>query len=163
MNKWFLIGGAAAALVGLAIVANTWFVPEGTQTVDESFPEGMMMEDFTSVKSGAFKDGDSSHDASGTVSILQDKEGYFLRFENYQATSGPDVFFYLTEKAEARSTSDVESGLKILTPGGADGGEATKRGNFNIPLPADFNPDKWNGMTVWCDDFNVVFGTATLQ
>jgi hypothetical protein len=160
MKKWAWVG--AFAVIGILVAAMIWFVPEGTDSVQEPLPDGMEREDFGVVKSGEFQDGDGSHHASGSVKLLQEGAYYYLRFENYEATSGPDVYFYLTEQANARSTSDVESGMKLLTPGGRDGGEATKRGAFNIPLPADFDPSKWNGITLWCDDFNVVFGTAEL-
>lgn len=162
MTKWTWIAVGLFAAVGVLVAAMIWFVPEGTDQVNEEFPQTPGGDGYSKLKSGTFQDGDSSHSVSGTVELWEDQNGFILRFENYEATSGPDVYFYLTEQANARSTSDVEGGMKLATPGGRDGGEATKRGNFNIPLPSDFDPSKWHGITVWCDDFNVVFGTAAI-
>jgi hypothetical protein len=162
MKKWAWVGVGAFVVMGIMVAAMIWFVPEGTDSVQEALPGGMALEDFAVVKAGEFQDGDGSHQASGSVKLLQEGSNYYLRFEGYDATPGPDVYFYLTEQANARSTDAVEEGLKLLTPGGRDGGEATKRGKFNIPLPADFEPARWHGITVWCDDFNVIFGTAEL-
>lgn len=153
--------GILLVVIG-AIVAEMWFAPAGTDNVNEPLPGGLHLADFTQHKTGEFMDGDAHHESNGTVRVLERDGAFWLRFEGYDATSGPDVYFYFTEKSNARSPANVESGLKLLTPGGRDGGEATKRGNFNIALPEGFDPNKWRGITAWCDDFNVVFGTAEL-
>jgi hypothetical protein len=47
-------------------------------------------------------------------------------------------------------------------PGGAEDGEATLRGNFNVPLPAGFDPAAYQGLAAWCERFDVLFGSAAL-
>jgi hypothetical protein len=149
----------AAGLVAVAVLGYVGFAylaPHASTTVHEAAPDGPVM------KQGAFHDGEPGHHASGTVMVVQTADGYALRLEDYDATAGPDVFFFLTEQPGARSTADVERGLRVLVPGGADGGEATLRGDFNVPLPAGFDPARWQGLAAWCDGFNVLFGSAAL-
>ncbi|MGB1697011.1 MAG: hypothetical protein ACPHK8_01270, partial [Thermoplasmatota archaeon] len=79
--------GLVIVVVG-AIVAEMWFIPEGSDQADESLPGGMGMADFVEHKSGAFLDGDAHHDAEGTVRVLERDGSFWLRFEGYEATPG---------------------------------------------------------------------------
>jgi hypothetical protein len=72
------------------------------------------------------------------------------------------VYFYLSPVAQPARTQDVESGLRLVVPGGDEDGEATVRGNFNVPLPAGFDPAAYQSLAAWCDRFDVLFGYATL-
>lgn len=153
-------GVPALGLVALvSIVGALYFLPMPTTTVDEAAPP-----DTTVVKTGPYEGADAFHHGSGTVSILRDAEGrHHLRFEAYDARAGPDVYFYLTPRADADSTADVEEeGLRVLVPGGARGGQATLRGDFNVPLPYGFDPDRYAALVAWCDRFDERFGTAVL-
>jgi Electron transfer DM13 len=186
MKRNLLIGlgvaGVVALVAGVAAY-QTWFAPVASQTVDQEFPDlgppgtsssittGPMGsaaggdEPPAPLRSGSFTGADSFHHASGTVSLYQASDGTFvLRFEDYDARSGPDVYFYLTRNAGDSSTAAVEEqGLRILVPGGAQGGQATLRGNFNVELPAGTNALAYRGITIWCDDFNEFFGSAPLS
>jgi len=155
-------------LAGLVLAAGAgfagWqlFAPKASTTVDQSLMMSSSSEP-VAVRSGTLSGADRFHNVEGTVTVFRDGGAYFLRFEDYDATSGPDVYFYLTPSANAGSASEVENeGLRVLVPGGASGGQATLRGNFNVPLPADFDATMYNGLVVWCDRFNVEFGRAML-
>lgn len=152
------LAAGLAALAVVAVLAYPVFAPKPSTTVQQDAPAGAV-----AVASGTFQGaGDGIHHASGRVSILRDGEAYLLRFEGYQATDGPDVYFYLTRAPAARTTEEVESGLRVLVPGGAADGEATLRGDFHVPLPQGFDPATWQGVVAWCDQFNVLFGSAAL-
>lgn len=116
----------------------------------------------TALKTGTFQGADRYHHVSGTVTLYRLDDGsHLLRFEDYEATDGPDVYVYLTPGGP--EGSDVEGdGLKVLVPGGGEDGQATLRGNFSVPLPGDVDPDDWSGVAIWCEDFNVLFGGAEL-
>ena len=155
-----VVVGVVVALVAVGgFLASDLFLPEQSTTVNEA----PVPADATAVKSGTFSGADAAHDVSGTVTLYQDGDGYFLRFENYQQTQGPDVFVYLTPAENPETSADVEAGTKVLVDGGADGGESTKEGTFTQRLPADFDPGRYDGVSIWCDDFSVPFGSASLS
>lgn len=172
MKRKLLIGLAVAAVIALVmgvVVYQTWFAPVDAKTVDQEFPDlGAGTTTGASVpaplRSGAFAGADDFHYARGTVELYRAADGTFvLRFEDYDARSGPDVYLYLTKSAGDSSTSAVEGeGLRIFVPGGANGGQATLRGNFNVELPAGTDALAYGGITIWCDDFNQFFGSAPL-
>lgn len=152
-----VIAGLVLVAIG-AVVAERYFLPERAMRVSQAAPEGAV-----ALKQGTFEGaGDGAHHVSGRVQVLQADGAYYLRFEEYDQTQGPDVFVYLTQSADARSTSEVESGLRVLIEGGADGGESTKEGDFQQRLPDGFDPSRYDGVVIWCDQFNVLFGRAAL-
>jgi hypothetical protein len=116
------------------------------------------------VRTGTFRGSDRLHNVEGTVTLYDGPDGLFLRFEGYDATDGPDVYLYLTRKPHDESTAGVEGdGARVLVPGGKEG-RATLRGNFNVRLPDDGTDwAAFEGATMWCDRFNVPFGSAALE
>jgi Electron transfer DM13 len=161
---------SATKLVGVGIIAIIFVVVGGPLVADIFLPEqsttvseAAVPADATAIKTGTFSGADAAHDVSGTVTLYRDSDGHFLRFQAYQQTQGPDVFVYLTLAANPETKADIEAGTKVRIDGGADGGESTKEGTFTQRLPADFEPAVYNGVSIWCDDFSVPFGSATLS
>lgn len=155
---WIALAIAGVVLVG-ALGAWWFFAPKPSSTRDDPAPEG------TVLASGSFAGADSFHYASGTVQLVRQADGaHVLRFEDYDARAGPDVYFWLTPATAASGVGDVEAdGVELATPGGFMGGQATLRGNFNVPLPADFDPAAWGGVVAWCNSYDVLFNFAPLQ
>lgn len=90
---------------------------------------------------------------------------YFLYFEDYDATDGLDVWFYMTAEANEGDTTEVEdNGLKVLVPETMESsdGRAEVEGTFTVPLPDDFDPQLWSGLTIWCDAYNIEMGSVGL-
>lgn len=152
-----------AVLAGLAVVGffvgQEYFFPETGTTVDETAPPAETSE---VLRSGTFS-GKAGHSVSGMVKLIKVGDRYYLRFENYRQTQGPDVFLYLTPSDDPDTRDEVYAGVKILVDGGADGGEITKEGNFNQRLPAGIDIAKYGGVAIWCDRFSVPFGSAPLK
>lgn len=145
----------AAIVVGVAL--RDKFLPErSTQLNEEASASAIVL------KEGTFS-GRAGHSASGTVKLVRDGADHYLRFENFQMTSGPMVYLYLAPSPEPDSKSEIDDATKIYIDGGADGGELTKRGSFNQKLPAGLDIDSFQGVGAWCDEFSVPFGVATLQ
>jgi hypothetical protein len=158
--------GAVLAVVGVAVLAVVagpalvdLFAPERSTTVFEAGP-GL---DAEVLATGTFEGADAAHRVSGTVSLVQEGDDHYLFFENYSQTQGPDVFVYLTPEGDPSTAAQVDAGRKVLVDGGADGGESTKEGTFRQELPADVDPTQYRGVSIWCDDFGVPFGWATLE
>lgn len=154
MRRSHMIALGVIALVAVAGIGYAYFAPKPSTRVDQLAPSALTL------KMGAFYDGSPGHSVSGSARILRDEAGALvLRVENYEATAGPDVYFFLTKTARATNEAAVEGdGIRLVVPGGAGDGQATLRGNFNVPLPAGINPDEYAGITVWCDQFNANFG-----
>ena len=105
--------------------------------------------------SGAFVDGE--HATSGTASILQLPDGSrYVRLENFSTSDGPDVQVWLTDKAAGGSDWGKYDDGVLLSLGEL---KATD-GNQNYPIPADANLNAFTSVVIWCDRFNVAFGTA---
>ena len=122
-----------------------------------------LSESATTYKTGVCVDGDVPHKCEGNISVMLDEGSYFLYFEDYDATDVPDAYFYMTVEGNEEDTDKIEDdGLLILTPQ-TDDGKAEVEGTFIIPLPEDYDPDAWAGLTVWCDAYNIVVGSVSLQ
>lgn len=145
----------AGAVLVVGVAAWYLFAPKPEEVRAEVAPVG------TAIKAGEFRDGDTFHKASGKVEILAVGGGHVLRFEGYDATSGPDVYLYLTPEPHASTTRGIEGeGVKIRTP--TVMGHATLRGDFNVEIPAGVDVAKYSGVAIWCDTYNVLFGYAEL-
>jgi hypothetical protein len=151
-------------IVGTGVVVGAeFFAPEQATQVNGSTTDSTGPSSSAQViKTGTFS-GTGGHGVSGTVSLLRDGDAYYLRFENYSQTQGPDVFVYLTPAESPEESGEIAAGRKIRIDGGADGGESTKEGTFTQRLPDDVNGSQYSGVGIWCEDFGVPFGSATLQ
>ena len=52
--------------------------------------------------------------------------------------------------------------MLIVTPQTEDG-RAEVEGTFSIPLPEDYDPDAWAGLTVWCEQYSLSMGSVALS
>ena len=108
------------------------------------------------LKSGDFASADAVHDVKGSVQLRGAGDRLSLRFTNYDATSGPDVFFYLAHDG----TFDPAKALKVRVPDGGTEGQATLRGNFSVPVEGAHDPNSYSRLVVWCERFG---GAMSLQ
>ncbi len=158
MDRRILIVAAVAAIAVGGWFAWDFFGPKGTTRVnddlDRSDPSLVVL------ASGAFTGADSVHRVSGQVTLYASSDGPFLRFEDYDATSGPDVYFYLS--TDPAGDYDAGQVMRVPVDRGAEDGQATLRGTFNVRLPAGAGTN-WSSIIVWCDDFDVKFGHASIR
>lgn len=112
----------------------------------------------TSLLQGEFMDADSFHMGSGTATIYQLEDGRFLlRFENFEATNGPDLHVILSK--HPNPTNHDELGADYLDLGSLKG----NIGNQNYEIPAGIDVSLYQSVVIYCKPFQVVFATATLQ
>lgn len=156
-SRKLAIGLAIVAAVALVAGVAWYFIaPKPAELRSEAAPTGQV------VAEGVFRDGDPLHHASGSVRLVEVDGRTVLRFEDYDATNGPDVYVYLTPMAHATSASQVEGdGLKVRTP--TPMGQATLRGDFNLEVPAGVDVRAFGGVAIWCVTYNVLFGYAELS
>ena len=162
-RRTLAIGGVILAvvvlLISLAVIGPAdFFLPEQSTQVDEPSIDG----DAEVLKRGSFV-GTSGYDVSGTVLLMRDGEGLFLRFENYSQTQGPDVFVYVTPSPTPDTRAEITAGTKVPIAGGADDGESTKEGTFTQRLPDTVSVEDIDGVGIWCERFSTPFGYAELS
>lgn len=125
--------------------------PTGTATATPPPPTD------TVLSTGRFID--AEHDTSGTAKILQLADGRrYLRLENFSTSDGPDVHVWLTDRTSGGSWGKYDDGEYVRL-----GELKATDGNQNYRIPADADLGSMRSAVIWCDRFNVAFGTATID
>jgi len=106
--------------------------------------------------SGNFHSG--VHETSGTAAILRLADGKeILRLTNFKTSNGPDVHVYLVAANDATDNETVKK-AGFVQLGSLKGNEGDQ--NYDVPSGTDLA--KYRAVTIWCERFNVNFGTAPL-
>ena len=101
---------------------------------------------------GTFRGADDFHFGKGTASIIETAPGrYTLRFESFSVRNGPDLFVYLSPKADGYAEGALELGTLKATDGA-----------FGYELPDGTDPTEFASAIVWCKQFAVLFAVAPL-
>jgi hypothetical protein len=103
--------------------------------------------DSTASFKGAFVS--SAHPTTGNATV--NKEKTKLNFTNFKTDSGPDLDIYLVS-----NLSNISGEFKNL------GNIKGINGNYTYDLPANIDFEVYKYVVVWCTDFKVNFGYATL-
>jgi Electron transfer DM13 len=92
----------------------------------------------------------NSYSVKGDVSFYETTNEKVLVFENFTASSGPDLRVYLATDNSANSFYEVArlSGTN---------------GNYQYVFPKSINTDSFSKTLIWCKQFSVGFGTANLN
>jgi Electron transfer DM13 len=102
---------------------------------------------------------DQEHPTSGVAKIVKLPDGSrYLRLESFATSDGPDVHVWLTDRAAGLGTSATYDDGRTLRLGKL---RATN-GNQNYPIPPDADLAGLRSVVIWCDRFNVAFGSAPL-
>lgn len=102
----------------------------------------------TLIASGMFVSND--HPTSGEVEVYTQNGDQLLRFRNFKSDNSPDLRVYLSVN-EGISDAIELGDLKVIS------GEFTYTFNTNIDVA------NYNRVLIWCEDFSVLFGNATLK
>ncbi len=107
--------------------------------------------------SGTFVDGE--HATSGTATILQLPDGSrFVRLEGFSTSDGPDVDVWVTDQQAGGDDWGKYDDGRYVSLGDLKGTD----GNQNYPIPADADLSGLTSVVIWCDRFNVAFGSAAV-
>ena len=147
MNKIKIIGGSIIGIIVIVIVAYAAGPLFFDVTVNEEMPITSL-----AIPMGSFVGiGDGIHDAQGDVLIIESDDGSrFLRFENFKASNGPDLFVYLATD---------ESANDFVNLGELKG----NIGNQNYMIPPGVDLSNYDNVLIWCKQFSVLFGSAKLS
>ena len=136
-------------------------VMETMAKIDSPMEEPMEeeMAEAASLKSGAFRDGDSFHRGGGAATIYRlGDSAHVLRLESFKVTNGPDLRVILTPHPDPSNSGQVKQ-QGYIEIGKLKG----NIGNQNYPLPDDADPAAFNAVVIYCKPFNVVFSVAPLE
>lgn len=122
---------------------------EDSNAVSENASENIA-ENIDSLYIGNFKDADSFHKVSGTAKVISQGNSRYLRFEDFQATNGPDLYVYLST---GKNDDDFVNLGKLKG----------NIGNQNYEIPSDADLEKYGNVLIWCQRFSVLFGSAELR
>lgn len=99
------------------------------------------------------------HATSGGAKLVRLQDGSrYLRLENFATSDGPDVHVWLTDQPAGLQDWHVYDDGRYVRLGKI---KAT-HGNQNYPIPADADLAGLRSVVIWCDRFNVAFGSAAL-
>ncbi len=112
---------------------------------------------------GDFIDGE--HGTSGRAVIyLRDDGSRYLRLEGFETSNGPDVHVWITEQGSGGDCEGCSDSWGIY-----DDGDYIKLGSLkgnigdqNYEIPDDADLGTMRSVVIWCDRFNVAFGTAPI-
>ncbi|HEV7974208.1 DM13 domain-containing protein [Amycolatopsis sp.] len=97
------------------------------------------------------------HTTGGTARVLEQDGARLLRLEGFSTSDGPDVHVWLTDAAAGGEWGKYDDGRAVKL-----GKLKATDGNQNYAIPADAGLDGLRSVVIWCDRFNVAFGSAAL-
>ncbi|CAM4086669.1 DM13 domain-containing protein [Kibdelosporangium persicum] len=107
--------------------------------------------------SGAFVS--QEHTTSGQAAVLELPDGQrVLRFTGLASSDGPDLHVWLTDATAGGDWHKYDDGRYVTL-----GKLKATHGNQNYAIPAGTSLDGVRSVVIWCDRFNVAFGSAPLQ
>lgn len=102
---------------------------------------------------------DAEHDTSGRVEVLELADGRrFVRIEDLGSSDGPDLHVWLTDRRSGGDWNSYDDGRYLKL-----GELKATHGNQNYEIPASADLTGLRSVVIWCDRFNVAFGTAPVS
>ncbi len=100
-----------------------------------------------------------AHPGSGDAIVYRLEDGsHVLRLENLDVFNGPTLYVYAVVAEDANDNETVsEAGFLNLGP------LKGNKGDMTYELPAEFDPEKYRAISVWCRRFSVNFAAAPLR
>lgn len=122
---------------------------EGGDTVEPAEP--------VELATGRFED--AEHGTTGSARIIELADGRrFVRFEDLATSDGPDLHVWLSESPSGGDWGSYDDGGYVRL-----GELKATHGNQNYEIPADAQIGSMRSVVVWCDRFDVAFGTAPVD
>lgn len=103
---------------------------------------------------GAFEA--AEHGTTGTAKVLALGDGRrFLRLEDLATSDGPDLHVWLTDQPSGGDWGSYDDGRYVRL-----GRLKANNGNQNYEIRSDADLAGLTSVVIWCDRFDVAFGTA---
>lgn len=99
---------------------------------------------------------DAEHGTEGVAKVLELADGRrFVRLEDLATSDGPDLHVWITDRPSGGDWGSYDDGRFVRL-----GELKANNGNQNYEIPADADLSGLTSVVIWCDRFNVAFGTA---
>ncbi|WP_232519865.1 DM13 domain-containing protein [Actinosynnema pretiosum] len=98
------------------------------------------------------------HETRGTATVLRNGAARVLRLEGFSTSDGPDLHIWLSDATAGGEWGKYDDGRYLPL-----GPMKATDGNQNYPIPEDADLSGLRSVVVWCDRFNVAFGSAPLD
>lgn len=131
----------------------TYFIRNDVQEVLPTFSDSVVS--VQTYASGNFVELDLIHKGSGDAKLINVGGKSILRFENFNVSSGPDLYVYLSKSTNP--TGDLKSLGDYIDLGPLKG----TSGNHNYEINADVN--EYKTAVIWCKRFGVLFTYAIMK
>ncbi len=101
----------------------------------------------------------AEHATSGRARVIELRDGSrYLRLDDLATSDGPDLHVWLTDQPSGGSWGSYDDGRYV-----ALGALTATNGNQNYAIPADAELGGMRSAVIWCDRFDVAFGTAPIS
>lgn len=125
------------------------------EVVSEALPEELMV---SIIREGTFQGADRAHQGAGNAMLLESATGAnLIRFTEFEVTNGPDLEVWLVAD-EAPSSSRAVLDSEWVALGQLKG----NIGDQTYTIPDDVDVSQFGSVVIWCEQFSVLFATATL-
>ncbi|MET0234631.1 MAG: DM13 domain-containing protein [Kibdelosporangium sp.] len=99
------------------------------------------------------------HATSGRAAVLELPDGSrVLRLTGLSSSDGPDLHVWLTDATAGGDWYKYDDGRQVKL-----GALKATHGNQNYAIPPGVSLDGLRSVVIWCDRFNVAFGSAALR
>ena len=100
----------------------------------------------------------AEHATSGRAQVLRLADGQrFVRLEGLATSDGPDLHVWLSDQPSGGEWGSYDDGRYVRL-----GDLKATHGNQNYLVPTEVDLSGLTSVVIWCDRFNVAFGTAPL-
>ncbi len=97
-------------------------------------------------------------EGKGTVRMYRLADGrHALRFEDFQVSNNTDLFLWLSESPNPRTSADAAGTPHVIL-----GNLRSTVGEQNYVLPADLPPERVKSLVIWCAPVSVAYIAAVL-
>ena len=111
----------------------------------------------TILKTGSLEILDSSHWGNGTVNLVEKPDGSrALYFIDVEIATGPDLYVYLSKKANFSGPTDTPGEFNNL------GMLRAFKGTFEVHVSSSLDIGLYKSVLIWCLAFTVIFTYASL-
>ena len=98
------------------------------------------------------------HETTGIAQVIELPDGTrYVRFEGLSTSDGPDLHVWLSDQTAGGQWGKYDDGRYL-----ALGELKATSGNQNYAIPANADLAGLTSVVIWCDRFNVAFGSAPL-
>lgn len=98
------------------------------------------------------------HQTVGAARVIQLADGArFVRLEDFSTSDGPDLHVWITDQAAGGDWGKYDDGRYVTL-----GELKATDGDQNYAIPPGTDLSGLTSVVIWCDRFNVAFGSATL-